>query len=111
MRCSTSAAPTYRLPALLALALFLLAGATFRLWDLWLETRRLLVSLDALPLRRGFEKLQGFSWTPIWRLGAGGMADFRKLAARELEAMAAQFPQVGSMVSSWLEPALRALQK
>ncbi len=75
------------LPALLALALFLLAGATFRLWGLWLETRRLLVSLDALPLRRGFEKLQGFSWTPIWRLGAGGMADFRKLVARELEAM------------------------
>jgi hypothetical protein len=55
----------------LALALFFLLTDLTRLTAGWIECRRLLRALEQLPLRRGFTEIKGFSWRPIWRLGAG----------------------------------------
>jgi hypothetical protein len=53
----------------------------------WLEFRRLLVALNALPLRRGFEPLEGFSWKPIWRLRGGVLHDSLQMASREVQSL------------------------
>jgi hypothetical protein len=75
------------LPAGLALALAGVVGTSCKLWELWLKARRLLVALDALPLRRGFERLEGYSWKPFWRLGLASLQEFHRLLAREREAL------------------------
>ncbi|MGA2136784.1 MAG: hypothetical protein ABSH50_31220 [Bryobacteraceae bacterium] len=59
---------------------------TLRLSRVWLGTRRLLLALDALPLRHGFERVRGFSWKPIWRLGAGSLDEFQRVFNRKREA-------------------------
>jgi hypothetical protein len=51
-----------------------------------LAVRQLLVALDSTPLRRGFKSIEGFSWKPIWKLGAGSMDEYRRILAREREA-------------------------
>ncbi len=56
-------------------ALALISGTTCRLWNIWLRTRRLLTMLDSLPLRRGFEELKDFSWSPLWRLSTASPFD------------------------------------
>ena len=62
--------------------------ATVRLWGIWLGVRKLLVALDALPLRRGFEGIiKGLSWHPVWRIGAGTFDDFQRIVARQREAL------------------------
>jgi hypothetical protein len=71
----------------LALAIGGVLLTALRLWGIWLATRTLLVSLDSLPLRRGFKRIKGFSWNPIWRLGAGSLEEFQRLYAREREAL------------------------
>lgn len=71
----------------LALVVLSVVELTQRLWKIWVEVRRLLDALDSLPLRRGFREIKGFSWKPIWRLGAGTMAEFQRLLARQREAL------------------------
>jgi hypothetical protein len=73
--------------ASLALAVTGVIESTQRLWKIWVEVRRLLDALDSQPLRRGFVQIKGFSWKPIWRLGAGTMAEFQRLLARQREAL------------------------
>lgn len=66
------------------IAIFLVAGI-LRLQSIWAELRRLLVALDSLPLRRGFKRLEGFSWSPMWRVGAGSLTELRRILCRQLE--------------------------
>jgi hypothetical protein len=73
--------------ALLAVVL-LLVTTLARLMVAWLECRRLLSALDRLPLRRGFQRLEGFSWQPIWSLGGTSLQDSYRLIALEQEALA-----------------------
>lgn len=72
---------------LFALAIAGILVTVLRLWEVWLPTRTLLVTLDSLPLRRGFKRIKGFSWNPIWKLGAGSLEEFQRLYAREREAL------------------------
>jgi hypothetical protein len=60
---------------------------TIRLWTTWLALRKLLVALDSLPLRRGFKAITGYSWRPIWRIGAGSLQEFQRIFFREKEAL------------------------
>jgi hypothetical protein len=60
---------------------------TIRLWTTWLALRKLLVALDSLALRRGFEAITGYSWRPIWRIGAGSLQEFQRIFFREKEAL------------------------
>ncbi len=76
------------LPLALALAVAGVLGTSIKLLGLWMKARNLLVTLDSLRLRRGFEHLQGYSWKPFWRLGLASLSEFQRLAAREREAMA-----------------------
>lgn len=73
-------------------ALFLLAisgivVSTLQTWSIWLGLRKLLVRLDGCPLRDGFKALEGFSWKPIWRFGAGGLDEYQRILSRNREAM------------------------
>jgi hypothetical protein len=72
--------------AVTCVAVLLLSGI-LRLQSIWAELRRLLVALDSLPLRRGFKRLDGFSWSPMWRVGAGNLAELRRLLSRQLESL------------------------
>jgi hypothetical protein len=60
--------------------------AVLRLWGIWLGLRKLLLTLDSLPLRNGFESIKEFTWKPIWRLGAGSLQEFQRIFHREKEA-------------------------
>ena len=63
-------------------------GTTLRLWTIWFRSHQLLLALDSLPLRRAFQRLEGFSWKPIWKLGGNGTWDeYRRILAREMEAL------------------------
>src|SRR5262249_51844670 len=77
----------YVLALLAGAAVALLIAATSRLCALWRELRTLLQALDTSPLRQGFKKLQGFSWSLSWRVGAGNLGDFRRLITREYDAL------------------------
>ena len=63
-----------------------LTCTTCRLLVVWLECRKILISLDRFPLRRAFAELN-FAWEPIWRLGGGRWQDLYRLVARQLEAL------------------------
>ena len=82
---NSGVALTLRLFALAALVLIL--HTTWRLWSIWQKTRSLLVMLDSLPLRRGFQLLEGFSWQPLWRFGLLSMEAFQRNLARVMEAL------------------------
>jgi hypothetical protein len=73
-----------------------LIGTTLRLWTIWFRTRRLLVALDSTPLRRGFQRLEGFTWKPLWKFGGvNALSEYQRLRARQTEALqtAANVPQ------------------
>lgn len=63
----------------------LLVAGVLRLQSIWAELRRLLIALDSLPLRRGFKRLEGFSWSPMWRVGAGSLTELRRILCRQFE--------------------------
>jgi hypothetical protein len=52
----------------------------------WMECRQLLLALDRIPLRRGFKRLSGFSWKPIWSVGGNSLQDSYRVISREMEA-------------------------
>jgi hypothetical protein len=65
-----------------------LIGTTLRLWTIWFRTRRLLVALDSTPLRRGFQRLEGFTWKPLWKFGGvNALSEYQRLRARQTEAL------------------------
>ena len=74
------------LSILIAMVSTLLVATVCRLCGIWRELKRLLQSLDSTRLRHGFKTLKGFSWSPIWRIGAGSLGDFRRLLSLEYEA-------------------------
>ena len=76
------------MPLFLIIAWAGLVGTTLRLWSIWFRAHQLLSVLDSVPLRRGFQRLEGFSWKPIWKFGGGGALDeYRRVLAREREAL------------------------
>lgn len=60
-------------------------GDLLRLYFIWVDTRRLLLRLDATPLRRGFRRLPGFSWMPFW--GVGHLFDRERLSRTQVQAL------------------------
>jgi hypothetical protein len=54
---------------LLCVAVFVMLWKGFRLGQIWSELKRLLFELERSPLRFAFARLQGFTWSPIWRQG------------------------------------------
>lgn len=70
-----------------ALIAFVMLCTLMRLTVTWAECRRLLAALDRLPLRRGFRRLSGFSWKPLWRLGGTALRDSYQLISREMESL------------------------
>jgi len=72
---------------LLGLAVMGIIVATLKLWEIWLGIRKLLVVLDSLPLRRGFQRIKGYSWKPIWRFGAGNLEELYRISSQETEAL------------------------
>jgi hypothetical protein len=78
----------YQVLPLLMVASAGLIGTTLRLWTIWFSARHLLLALDSSPLRRGFERLEGFTWKPIWKFGGGGaLSEYQRILAREREAL------------------------
>ena len=78
----------YQLFPLLAIASAGLIGTTLRLWTIWFRARQLLLTLDSSLLRRGFQRLEGFSWKPIWKFGGvGSLSEYQRILAREREAL------------------------
>ena len=77
----------YLIAAMASCSALVLLYCTLHLQRTWLELRRLLISLDSTPLRRGFQRLHGFAWSPLWRLGSGTFGDFRRLVTRQNEAL------------------------
>lgn len=75
----------YVLAGMVIFIAILLISGILRLQSIWSELRRLLVALDSLPLRRGFKRLEGFSWSPMWRVGAGSLTELRRILCRQLE--------------------------
>jgi hypothetical protein len=75
----------YLLAGIITFITMLLLAGILRIQSIWAELRRLLVSLDSLPLRRGFKRLEGFSWSPMWRVGAGSLTELRRLLCRQFE--------------------------
>src|SRR5277367_1499809 len=73
---------------LLTVAFFGLFWALSKLIVIWLELRPLLLALDRLPLRRGFARMKGFTWRPLWGLGGSAYEDFFVNVSRELDTLA-----------------------
>jgi hypothetical protein len=71
----------------LTFVVFVLLSSLFRLTIIWMKFRDLLLALDRLPLRRGFARLTGFAWKPMWRLGGGAIGDYLRLFSREFESL------------------------
>jgi hypothetical protein len=57
----------YELLFFIVVALMLSSG--FRLGQLWSELHAILIDLERSPIRVAFDRLKGFSWSPIWRQG------------------------------------------
>ena len=72
--------------ALLITVAGLLSGL-LRLYFIWADTKRLLLRLDATPLRRAFRRLRGFYLMPFWGLGASNLPDRERLGRMEVEAL------------------------
>jgi hypothetical protein len=66
---------------------FVVILGLFRLSVIWIEFRPLLIYLDRWPLRRGFERLKGFGWGPIWRVGGTALQDSYRIISREFESL------------------------
>jgi hypothetical protein len=91
----------YQLLLFLILAWAALIGTTLRLWNIWFNARQLLLALDTSPLRRGFQRLEGFSWKPIWKFGgASALEEYRRILSREREALYSAALALPALVNS-----------
>jgi hypothetical protein len=90
----------YLLAGLAVFSFTLIVFGVIRLAGIWAELRRLLIALDGCPLRSGFDRLAGLTWSPLWRLGAGTLGDFRRLISRQSEALRCFFTVMSSEAES-----------
>ncbi len=76
---------------LMSIFLALSVGATIittlKLWRTWTAIRRLLATLDSVPLRHGFWQIRGFSWKSIWHFGGCNQEDFERMSGRVRETL------------------------
>jgi hypothetical protein len=72
---------------LLLAAVGAMLSSLLRLYFIWMDTKRLLIRLDATRLRHGFSRLPGYSWMPFWGLGSSPLPDRERLARLEVEAL------------------------
>ena len=77
----------WAMTVLFLLAICGIVVSTLQTWSIWLALRRLLVQLDSCRLRDSFKVIEGFSWRPIWRFGAGSLDEFLRIFSRNREAM------------------------
>jgi hypothetical protein len=71
---------------LLLAVTFLLVLELGRLTAGWIEFRLVLRALEALPLRRTFCYIDGFSWKRLWSIGGGSSHDSDRAFSREMTA-------------------------
>jgi hypothetical protein len=73
--------------ALLAFLICVLILGLARVVVIWMEFRKLLTSLEQLPLRRGFQRLKGFTWKPISQLVGSALQDSYRLIGRQFDSL------------------------
>jgi len=71
----------------LDLACTLAIVEAWRLYEVWVATRRLLLFLDRLPLRRTLAALHGFSWGSVWKMSGNVLEVRYKVISRQMECM------------------------
>jgi hypothetical protein len=76
------------LHALIVIALYLIFLECIQFYSTWLVLKRLLVSLDRLPLRRTFAAMQGLSMRSLWRLSGAGSRARAKVFSRQMDSLA-----------------------
>jgi hypothetical protein len=103
----------YVLSGLAVFVFVALIIAVLHVRGLWMELRRLLIALDSVPLRRAFQQLTGFTWSPLWQLGGGNLGDFRRLISHQSEALRCLFslraPLVSNIQESFMAQAYKTL--
>ncbi len=72
---------------LIAGALYLILLESMQLYSTWLVLKRLLVSLEQMPLRRTFAALQGLSMRSLWRLSGSSSRARSKIFSRQMESL------------------------
>ena len=75
------------LVGLLIVSFLLLLESALRILAVWTDARRLLRALEGQPFRYMISRIGGFSWTSIWKIGAGSLSTAHSLITRELEAL------------------------
>ena len=76
---------TWLYTVLFSLVVALMLSSGFRMAEIWIDLRRLLVEIDRHPIRAAFSRFKGMSWS-FWRQG-GEDAEWAYLV-RSLEAVA-----------------------
>jgi hypothetical protein len=72
---------------LVGIGLYLVLLEAMQFYSTWLVLKRLLVTLDRLPLRRTFAALQGLSMRSLWRLSGAGSRARAKVFSRQMDSL------------------------
>jgi hypothetical protein len=72
---------------MIAVLLYLVFLESLQFYSTWLVLKRMLKSLDRLPLRRTFTALQGLSMRSLWRLSGAGSRARAKIFSRQMESL------------------------
>jgi hypothetical protein len=83
----------------LLIAIVILFSSLLRAYFIWVNTKRLLLRLDASLLRRGFDRLPGFSLMPFWGLGANNLLDREHVGRAEVQLLQTAVKTVGYQLS------------
>jgi len=75
------------LHVLVAVLLYLVFLECLQFYSTWLVLKRLLKSLDRVPLRRTFAALQGLSMRSLWRLSGASSRARAKIFSRQMESL------------------------
>ncbi len=97
------------LHVLLGIALYLIFLECIQFYSTWLVLKRLLVSLDRLPLRRTFAALQGLSMRSLWRLSGAGSRARAKVFSRQMESLLHLDNELNAF--KWRDSGTRALRE
>ena len=76
------------LHVLIAITLYLIFLECIQFYSTWLVLKRLLISLDRVPLRRTFAAMQGLSMRSLWRLSGAGSRARAKIFSRQMDSLA-----------------------
>jgi hypothetical protein len=77
----------YLLIALLLFSFVLLLESALRGIMTWSDVRRLLRSIDSQPFSKMISRADGFSWTSIWKIGAGTVDSAHRLLMAEMDTL------------------------